>query len=100
MQEKLFNAKDFIKLEKITFQKTKSFIKNFKLENNYRKSDHFACCCLNCKFAYEKTFQSINGLATKLKCTKLSLSNSNKTDIAKHNICNLYEESELEAKGE
>lgn len=70
---------------KPTFQKTKSYIKNFKLENNYRKGNQFHCCLL-CANILEKRDCG----KTFLKCKNLGTSNSAKTDVGKTMVCDLF----------
>ena len=71
--------------------KFKSYIEKFKHENNYRHIGGGGWKkCITCEHSIWKSFGTAKGTQTKLKCTKLGTSNSNKTDISRYCVCDLY----------
>lgn len=82
-------AFDFSTLPDRRMHTFRSYIRKFKHENNYREAE--GDTCVSCRHSVVKSFQTAAGTKSKLKCAKLGITNSQKTDISSYNICNLWE---------
>lgn len=89
MQKQLFEGFKITEPKKTS----KSYIKRFKDENNYRKSEAPNWCTL-CANSFFKVFETAQGLQSKLKCKCLGESNSNKTDVNKTFVCDKFKKGD------
>lgn len=86
-----FSEFEKMRLEQLETEKEpKSYIQKFKKKNNYRKSDDLNQNCFYCANSFIKYYGTSSGIKRKVKCNILGNTNSNKTDLSRYSVCDLF----------